>query len=207
MVEKFQMFNGYKFTRDDKTGYYLNSTIRMRMHRYVWEYYHGKIPKGYHIHHIDGDKANNDISNLRLLTASEHEKLHGSKLTEEQRENRRRNLAEKARPKANEWHKSEDGREWHRRHYEKMKESIHKKREFVCEQCGKKFEATINGQNRFCSNACKSAWRRASGIDDVKRDCEVCGKEFVTNRYSKTRTCCRRCSNVLRYRSALEKLG
>ena len=43
MSEKYQYFNGLKFTRDDKTGYYLNSTIRKRMHRYVWEFYNGQI--------------------------------------------------------------------------------------------------------------------------------------------------------------------
>ena len=57
---KFAYFNGLKFTRDDKTGYYLNSTIRKRLHRCVWEYYNGEIPKGYHIHHKDNDKSNND---------------------------------------------------------------------------------------------------------------------------------------------------
>jgi hypothetical protein len=28
------------------------------------------------VHHIDGDKTNNDISNLMLLTNSDHMKLH-----------------------------------------------------------------------------------------------------------------------------------
>lgn len=199
MSDKFQMFNGYKFTRDDKTGYYLNSTIRMRMHRYVWEYYHGKIPKGYHIHHIDGDKANNDISNLRLLTASEHEKLHMGNISEERLESMRRNMEENVLPKAIEWHKSEEGREWHRRQYQSIKDKMHESLEFKCGQCGKTFIGKNNGQNRFCSNACKSAWRRASGIDDVKRTCEWCGKEFTTNKYSKIKTCGRSCSMKLRH--------
>ena len=34
-------FNGIKFTKDDKTGYYLNSSIRKRLHRYVWELHYG----------------------------------------------------------------------------------------------------------------------------------------------------------------------
>ena len=75
MPEKFVYFDGYKFTRDNKTGYYLNSTIRQRLHRYVWEFYNGPIPKGYHIHHKDFNKANNDISNLQLLSLEEHEKI------------------------------------------------------------------------------------------------------------------------------------
>jgi len=36
----------------------------------------GEIPKGFEIHHIDGDKDNNNISNLEILSASEHQKKH-----------------------------------------------------------------------------------------------------------------------------------
>lgn len=198
-MEKYQYFNGYKFTRDEKTGYYLNSTLRMRIHRYVWEYYNGKIPDGYHVHHIDGDKSNNDISNLRLLTVSDHIKLHMSDLPEEKKERMRKNLAEKAQPRAIEWHGSKDGIEWHKKHYDDMKEKLYKKREYVCEQCGKKFEAHKNKTTRFCSNACKSAWRRASGIDDVTRTCPVCGNDFKANKYSKIRFCSRHCMMVHRH--------
>ena len=35
-----------------------------------------EIPKGFTIHHIDGDKHNNDISNLALLANGAHTKLH-----------------------------------------------------------------------------------------------------------------------------------
>ena len=35
-----------------------------------------EIPKGFCVHHIDGNKTNNDISNLCLLTTGAHSKLH-----------------------------------------------------------------------------------------------------------------------------------
>lgn len=35
-----------------------------------------EIPKGFCVHHIDGNKKNNDISNLCLLSISGHTKLH-----------------------------------------------------------------------------------------------------------------------------------
>ena len=39
------------------------------LHRLIWEAFVGLIPAGYQIDHIDGWKTNNDISNLRLVTA------------------------------------------------------------------------------------------------------------------------------------------
>lgn len=45
-------------------------------HRVVWEAAHGPIPKGYVIHHIDGNGKNNDLSNLRLMTQKEHLSMH-----------------------------------------------------------------------------------------------------------------------------------
>ena len=46
------------------------------LHRLIYEEVYGSIPKGYTIHHIDGDKTNNNPSNLMLLTKSNHHKLH-----------------------------------------------------------------------------------------------------------------------------------
>lgn len=45
-------------------------------YRKIYEEHCGKIPKGYHIHHIDGNPLNNDITNLQLLTAEEHVQIH-----------------------------------------------------------------------------------------------------------------------------------
>lgn len=47
-------------------------------YRKIYEEYTGvKIPKGYHIHHIDGNHNNNDPKNLEMLTPDEHAKKHG----------------------------------------------------------------------------------------------------------------------------------
>ena len=43
-----------------------------RLHRVVYETFVGKIPKGLEIDHIDGDKHNNDITNLRAVTRSQN---------------------------------------------------------------------------------------------------------------------------------------
>lgn len=48
-------------------------------HRYVMEVALGRVlTTDEHVHHKDGNKHNNDIGNLELLTASEHAKHHGS---------------------------------------------------------------------------------------------------------------------------------
>ena len=45
-------------------------------HIYLWEKENGKLPKGYEIHHINHNKLDNDLNNLKLLTKSEHTKEH-----------------------------------------------------------------------------------------------------------------------------------
>ncbi len=42
------------------------------IHRIVWEMHNGDIPAGFFIDHIDRDRANNRIENLRLATPSQN---------------------------------------------------------------------------------------------------------------------------------------
>lgn len=200
---KRALFNGLVFVRDDQTGYYLNSMLHMRLHRAVYEYYYGAIPDSYHVHHIDHDKANNEPENLIALSQEDHLKLHWAESTEERRAEMTVNFIEKAIPAAVAWHKSEEGRAWHLKHYEQTKDAMHMRAWMACEQCGREFFGVANGQTRFCSNACKSAWRRKAGLDDVERKCPACGRSFTTNKYSGARTCSRSCAN--RWRAAIRK--
>lgn len=45
-------------------------------HHIIWEEANGPIPEGYEIHHIDHNKQNNDLENLKLLTTSDHQRTH-----------------------------------------------------------------------------------------------------------------------------------
>ena len=41
-------------------------------HRLVWEEHYGEIPKGMVVDHIDGNKSNNDIKNLQVITRGDN---------------------------------------------------------------------------------------------------------------------------------------
>jgi len=45
-------------------------------YRWIYQKHYGPIPKGYDIHHRDGDHGNCDISNLVAVTLQEHYDIH-----------------------------------------------------------------------------------------------------------------------------------
>lgn len=53
---------------------------RIAKARYVWEKKYGKIPKGYSIVHLDGNKSNNKLNNLELVSNKELALLNREKL-------------------------------------------------------------------------------------------------------------------------------
>lgn len=173
-----------------------------RLHEEVWMHANGvdTVPEGHHIHHIDHDIDNNDPSNLEAIPASEHFRHHASQpRSQAQIEHRERNMPNFI-EKAREWHASPEGLEHHRQNGRIVWENA-EYRDETCEQCGDTFSTRCKQRNyaRFCSNKCKSAWRRDAGIDDVDRDCEYCGETFRISKYSKTRTCGRLCGSRIQW--------
>ena len=72
----------YENYRINKEGYYIINQKKREnngklLHRLFWEnYYKKSIPKGYDIHHINGNKLNNNINNLQCVKHEIHTKYH-----------------------------------------------------------------------------------------------------------------------------------
>lgn len=78
--------NGYIYSNKNRHGWYFTVILRKdgtkqtrRIHRLVAEAFIGEIPKGYHVHHKDGNKQNNHVDNLEIIHPSQH-KLETIKL-------------------------------------------------------------------------------------------------------------------------------
>jgi len=50
-------------------------------YRKIYESHYGKIPEGYHIHHVDGNPFNNDITNLQCVSPEKHGEIHKNEFT------------------------------------------------------------------------------------------------------------------------------
>lgn len=198
-MDKIQVFNGIVFYEEEPGGYWRSKVGRM--HRYVWEYYNGKIPTEMDVHHKDHDKSNNDISNLELLTKKDHSKRHYEELPPEQKKAKRDWMLNTVILKAAEWHKSPEAKEFHRR-IGALSYKNRDKKTFKCEQCGKEFEQYESKRSgrKFCSGACAQKFRRRH-LNWTTRVCVICGKEFETDKYDNTKCCSRQCGGKLSHLS------
>jgi hypothetical protein len=181
-------------SRRSDREYFKNNTTWL--HRYTWEQERDAIPPGMVIHHKDGNCQNNSIDNLECVSPKDHRQRHP--WDDEQLEKQRAHMAD-IRPLTVSWHKSAAGHEWHKQHAKEFSFGTYQGEPRKCKQCGREFVPKVH-HNQFCSNACKSAWRRAAGIDDVERTCPVCGTTFTVNKYSKKQCCSKTCSMRKRWR-------
>lgn len=60
-----------------KRGYYRTPEGKL-WHRVVYSEVYGKIPKNWHVHHIDGDRLNNAVENLIALPQDLHRRAHNN---------------------------------------------------------------------------------------------------------------------------------
>lgn len=187
-----QAFNGERFYRHDGEKRYFRRPGRkgeQYLHRVVWAHHHGPAAPGYDVHHEDGDSANNQIENLRAVTRREHLQHH-QRLDPIGRNAARLPGLAVAREAAKAWHRSDEGRAWHRQHAMGPKTRTITSR---CRWCGKQFLAAKTGAV-LCSGNCATAERYRSGIDNKTRACARCGTAFAANKFAKTRFCGRMCA-------------
>ena len=156
-----QYFNGVAFYRKPR-GYYKNNFRDhggKYMHRVVWEHYNGAIPEGYHVHHRNGDRSDNRLENLELLSASEHASHHGRERARNDPAGAAAHMA-RIRPAASAWHASTEGREWHREHALRAA-ARQVKVEMACTFCGKSYMGLPSQRKRgFCGQNCQNKARR-----------------------------------------------
>lgn len=201
-TNEYVIVDGIYFYKETNSGYYLGNVripnrkrkYPMRLHNYIWQKYNGEIPKGYHVHHIDENKDNNDISNLELLKAFDHLSLHAY----EKSDLARNNMLTVVQPYAAKWHGSKAGKKFHVEHYKKYtEEKWMKPITKICSVCGKEYTTNQASatKSKYCSNNCKSAARRKSGIDNISCICPICHKTYTKNKYSKS-TVCKDCLQI-----------
>lgn len=148
-----------QFHKDCVTGYWVNNTYNLRLHREKLRLELGLTKeqmKGLDVHHIDGNKDNNDISNLQLINKLQHTKMHASK----QLHTKIIKICE-----------------WCGEEYESSSNVAHKQRfcsnkckvkyrranglndtTRVCKQCGKEFICDICSRTQFCSRHCAGVY-------------------------------------------------
>lgn len=164
LSDKKQSFNGKNYWLDKSSGYYKNAQVKPHsLHRQVWIYHNGDIPQGYVIDHIDRNRANNQIENLRLATQSENNKNVSAEVIKKRKEN-----MERIRQEAIKWHKSDEGRKWHSEMAKKSYENRAPIKK-VCAFCGKEYYTTQYAKNaRFCHQNCKmkARLRRLKGLPE-----------------------------------------
>ena len=161
------------------TDYYKNRRGKL-LHREKYIAEHGALPDGWHVHHIDGNKQNNDISNLEALPPGEHQHRHDPRgfvaWTTEQRANSSR-------------------------HSWKIKKPTMR----TCAVCGGNYES-IGQRTKFCSIHCASVAHYAAHPKPKKgrthllkppKPCVVCGKLFK-KQDPRTICCSRECGYAYR---------
>jgi hypothetical protein len=150
-----QTFDGKTYKLYENERYFSRGT--KRLHTDVWIYHKGEIPKGYHVHHVDGDTKNNSIDNLNLIYSTLHMRYEAKKRFKNNPEFAKQFHA-KGIEAAKEWHKSEEGREWHSQHGKNC--WINKEyRTLNCQHCNKEYQTRHSGISKFCHNNCKAKAR------------------------------------------------
>lgn len=191
---------GIKWTKK-LSGYYQSTTdidgARRWLHRYTYEQERGPIPDGNHVHHVNGDKDNNDLCNLECLSGVRHREKHRADMvvfgnSPQQLDHlasiRQLAMAAKA------------GKYVSPRKLRKCMS-----RERACAICGEKFTpaVTSNDSAAYCSAKCSHKVRNVypETAYEAPTTCAHCNQSFVPGRYAFGRKlyCSAACRDKYRY--------
>ena len=165
------IFNGERYKLSSE-GYFRGVNKHTMLHRDIWTFFIGEIPKGSVVHHIDHDRTNNNISNLLLMTHEDHCSHHAK---ERVRDNHPAYVNFRAISKA-------------------LKRGPKPKVTAICVRCGKEFQSDLDSIKKgFCGSTCGAAERRESKIDNAPRECVICKSLFIVNKHFDTKTCSKPC--------------
>jgi len=173
-VEKY----GLKWS-DKGRGYYQSTTLidgrRRWLHQYTWCMERGAVPVGYHIHHVDGNRHNNDISNLVCLSALRHAAEHAEERRVFGRSDRQIKHLESIRLLASAAKLGKYQSE------AKVRERAGV-RTGNCMCCGKQFELAKRSKDVvfYCSDKCRGKARNVLGEAalNIEQNCIGCGATF-----------------------------
>ena len=189
--DKQQKFDGNIYTVRDRGHFSKRENF---IHRAVWTYYFGEIPEGYEIHHIDENKANNDIENLLCLTKSEHHQIHVPQGTRVYKKIEQLECAycgklfTKTTPQgkycSDQCHNAARRKNTHR-----TRQPLDER---ICAVCGKKFQVRRDKKQQCCSISCgnKLSFRERA----TTATCPICGKEFTRAKNSSKLYCSPNCA-------------
>lgn len=155
-----------QFHKDCVTGYWVNNTYHLRLHREKLRLELGLTKeqmKNYDVHHIDKNKDNNDIKNLQLVNKIEHVKTHAS----EQVSNKIIKVCEQCggeyESSSNVAHKQRFCSEKCKMRYRRA-HGLEKREERICEYCGKRFVTNKYSKTKYCSRRCAGKAGRCKSI-------------------------------------------
>lgn len=157
----YRLYKGQRYFRrtDKKTS---KSGIKY-LHRAVWEYHYGQIPNGLMIDHINRDKADSRIENLRLVTAKENRMNVDPEVNQKARE---RMIAYNSQD-CGKWWQDEEKK---KKRAERLSLSWKKREAFEkkCLYCGKVFTARHKSAS-YCSKECRCINYFKNGVKTCQR--------------------------------------
>lgn len=192
--ENHQKFDGFIYRRC-KDGHYTRCSL---IHRDVWQYFKSELPSGYHVHHVDENKDNNNFSNFQILTSSEHRALHNKSSKQIEYVCQffgKTFMSNKTDNSSVQFCSKKCYNKW--AHREKTEAR-------TCTICGKKFIISKYSHTQTCSLSCRSQLILKNAVTPpIEKTCPACGKTFFT-RSQKRKYCSPTCGKTAKIKTPVE---